>query len=111
MFNDGTPVRSLTDWSCRRQQLAALIQGYEAGTLPPRPPIVTSTFSQNGLAGNLTVTAGFPGNTTTFSSPVTFPNGTAPAEGWPLVIAYSGLSIPIPDGVSFEFILFYTFKC
>jgi len=100
LFNDGTPVRSLTDWDCRRQQLAALIQGYEAGILPPKPPIVTSTFSKSGLTGNLTVTAGFPGNTTTFSSPITFPNGTAPRAGWPLVIAYSGLSIPVPDGIA-----------
>lgn len=102
LFNDGTRVRSSTDWACRRQQLSALIQGYEAGALPPKPPVVTSTFTQSGLIGNLTVTAGFTGNTTTFSSPITFPNGTAPSAGWPLVIAYSGLSLPVPDGVSSE---------
>nr|P0CT88.1 RecName: Full=4-O-methyl-glucuronoyl methylesterase 2; AltName: Full=Glucuronoyl esterase 2; Short=GE2; Flags: Precursor [Phanerochaete chrysosporium RP-78] len=99
-FNDGSPVRSFADWDCRRQQLSALIQGYEAGTLPPRPPVVTSTFTKSGTTGNLTVTAGFPGKTITFSSPITFPTGTAPFGGWPLVIAYGGVSIPIPDGIA-----------
>ena len=102
LFNNGAKVRTLEDWACRREQIRSLIQGYEAGVLPPKPPHVSSTFTQNGLTGNLTVTAGFPQNTITFSSPITFPNGTAPRAGWPLVIAYDGLSIPVPDGVSLD---------
>jgi len=39
-------------------------------------------------------------NLATWSNAITFPNGTAPKAGWPLVIAYSGLSLPVPDGIA-----------
>lgn len=98
-FNDGSPVITTSDFSCRQKQLASLIQGYEAGFLPPKPDIVHAGFSQNGTAGTLNVTTGFRNTTISFSSPITFPSGKAPRGGWPLLVAYSGLSIPVPDGV------------
>ncbi|KAH9915502.1 esterase [Fomitopsis serialis] len=91
-FDDGTPVTTADDWACRRSQIAALVQGYEAGYLPPAPPVVTTTFSESGSTGTLP-----PGS---FSNNITYPSGTAPASEWPLVIAYDALSIPVPDGVS-----------
>lgn len=100
LFNDGSPVQTLDDWTCRRAQIGALILGYEGGFLPPKPETLTGSFSQSGNTGNLTFTASNGGTSISFSSPITFPNGTAPLGGWPLMIAYEGGSIPIPAGVS-----------
>ncbi|THG96856.1 hypothetical protein EW026_g5055 [Hermanssonia centrifuga] len=78
-FNDGTPVLTASDWTCRRAQIAALIQGYEAGTLPGPPQTLTSTFTQSGTTGTLAITAANDGPSFTFSQTITFPSGTAPA--------------------------------
>jgi len=100
LFNDGTRVRTKDDFTCRQKQMAALIQGYEAGTLPPRPQIVEPSFTRNGSTATLNVTTGFEHNTISFAQTITFPEGTAPERGWPLLIVYSGLSIPVPDGIA-----------
>ncbi|CAL1714917.1 unnamed protein product [Somion occarium] len=100
-FNNGTPVRTKADWDCRRQEIAALIQGYEAGTLPPKPPILSATFSKSGNTSTLTVTAGLATNSqTTFTPRITYPSGNPPTGGWPLIIAYEGGSIPVPAGIA-----------
>jgi hypothetical protein len=100
LFNNGTPVQTLDDWTCRRAQIAALIQGYEAGYLPPKPATLTGAFTLSGTKGNLAVTAANGGTSITFSSTITYPTGTAPSAGWPLIIAYEGGSIPIPAGIA-----------
>ncbi|KIK69580.1 carbohydrate esterase family 15 protein [Collybiopsis luxurians FD-317 M1] len=100
LFNDGTPVKTQDDWTCRRAQIAALIQGYEAGYLPPKPQTLTGSFTKSGSTGTLTFTAGNGGTSISFSSTITYPSGTAPAGGWPLMIAYEGGSIPIPAGIA-----------
>jgi hypothetical protein len=100
LFNDGSPVKTLEDWTCRRAQIGALILGYEGGFLPPKPSILTGSFSRSGNTGNLTVTASNGGPTITFSSPITYPTGTPPVDGWPMMIAYEGGSIPIPAGIA-----------
>lgn len=100
LFNDGSPVQTAEDWACRRAQISAFILGYEAGFLPPKPEKLTGSFSQSGTTGNLTFTATNGDTSISFSSPITFPNGTAPTGGWPLIIGYEGGSIPIPAGVS-----------
>ncbi|KLO13335.1 hypothetical protein SCHPADRAFT_940466 [Schizopora paradoxa] len=100
ILNDGTPVQTAADFACKQSQLAALIQGYEAGFLPPKPDIVTSTFTQSGTTGTLAITAGFSNKTISFSNTITFPSGTPPAGGWPLLVAYAGLSIPVPSGIA-----------
>ncbi|KLO19318.1 hypothetical protein SCHPADRAFT_818353 [Schizopora paradoxa] len=100
LFNDGTHVRTKEDFTCRQKQMAALIQGYEAGSLPPRPPVVEPAFTRNGSTAVLNITTGFEDNKISFAPTMTFPEGTAPERGWPLLIAYSGLSIPVPDGIA-----------
>lgn len=101
LFNDGRPVRTRSDWACRREQIHDLIQGYEAGSLPGRPPLFDVVFTKNGTLGNLTIVTGTSKEESiSFSSPINFPSGSPPAAGFPLIIAYGGLSIPIPDGVS-----------
>ncbi|OCH94837.1 hypothetical protein OBBRIDRAFT_721831 [Obba rivulosa] len=98
VFNDGTPVQTVEDWACRRAQIGALIQGYEAGTLPGKLDQLSGSFSQSGTKGTLTITAETGGKSISFASTITYPSGTVPASGWPLVIAYEGGSIPIPSG-------------
>ena len=94
-------MRTKADWTCRREQIHALVQGYEAGSLPGRPPHFGVTFSRNATIGNLTITTGMSrSKTISFSSLITFPTGDPPRAGWPLIIGYGGGSIPIPDGVS-----------
>ncbi|KAG8953858.1 hypothetical protein FRC04_001488 [Tulasnella sp. 424] len=100
LFDDGTPVKSAADWDCRRKQISALIQGYEAGTLPPKPSSVTGSFSKSGTTGTLTVNVNNGGSSVSWTNSITYPSGTAPASGWPLVIAYEGGSIPIPAGIA-----------
>ncbi|KAK7434574.1 carbohydrate-binding module 1 [Stygiomarasmius scandens] len=100
LFNDGTPVKTKEDWECRRAQIAALIQGYEAGSLPGKPSSLSGTFSQSGNTGTLSITASNGGASIKFAPKITYPSGTAPANGWPLLIALEGGSIPVPAGIA-----------
>lgn len=93
-------MQSAADWQCRSQQLLALIQGYEAGALPGKPSSLTASLSKSGTSGTLTITASNGGSSITFAPKITFPSGNPPAGGWPLLIVYEGLSIPVPAGVS-----------
>ncbi|KAI0055604.1 hypothetical protein BV25DRAFT_166255 [Artomyces pyxidatus] len=98
LFDDGLPVLTKSDWECRRAQIGALIQGYEAGVLPGKPAHVSSTF--NATSGVLSITAFNGGNNITFAQTIKYPTGKAPAGGWPLVIGYDGGSIPVPSGIA-----------
>lgn len=100
VFDDGAPVLTKTDWTCRRAQIAALVQGYEAGQLPGKPQKLSVNFTQVNTTATLAITATNAGKSITFSPTIKYPSGSAPAGGWPLVIGYSGGSIPIPSGVS-----------
>ena len=111
LFNDGRPVRTQLDWVCRRQQIHALVQGYEAGSLPGKPQYFNVVFSRNGTVGNLTVTTG-PSRegSVSFSSMISFPPGDPPRTGWPLLIGLGGGSIPIPDSVRAEKVYTYSLE-
>ncbi|THV02083.1 hypothetical protein K435DRAFT_368841 [Dendrothele bispora CBS 962.96] len=101
LFNSGAPVQSKADWDCRRAEIAALIQGYEAGSLPGKPSSMQATFSKSGNTGTLSITAGNAGKTISFAPKIAFPtSGTMPQGGWPLLIAYEGGSIPVPAGIA-----------
>jgi hypothetical protein len=99
VFNDGTPVQTKEDFTCRQQQILALIEGCEAGALPGKPQSVTASFTKSGSGGTLTITVQDNGKSISFAPTLTFPSGTPPTNGWPLAIAYEGGSIPIPAGV------------
>nr|P0CT87.1 RecName: Full=4-O-methyl-glucuronoyl methylesterase 1; AltName: Full=Glucuronoyl esterase 1; Short=GE1; Flags: Precursor [Phanerochaete chrysosporium RP-78] len=100
VFNDGSPVQSKADFTCRQQQILALIQGYEAGALPGPPQSVTASFSKSGSTGTLSITVTDNGKSISFAPTISIPSGTPPANGWPLVIAFEGGSIPIPAGIA-----------
>ncbi|KDQ11090.1 carbohydrate-binding module family 1 protein [Botryobasidium botryosum FD-172 SS1] len=100
LFPDGRRTATVNDWQCRRSQLAALIQGYEAGSIPGKPTTVTGSFTKNGNSGSLTVTASQNGKSVNWANSISYPSGTPPAGGWPLLIALGGGSIPVPAGIA-----------
>ncbi|KAL2217128.1 Glucuronoyl esterase catalytic domain from Hypocrea Jecorina [Thermoascus aurantiacus ATCC 26904] len=85
---------------CRQEQVRALFQRYELGELPPQPEVVTATFSGPGSGSNtgtLTINCAERGKQISFSVSISYPPGK---QGpYPAIIAYGGLSIPLPtDG-------------
>jgi hypothetical protein len=80
----------------RAAQLRQLFQVYELGVKPVRPPIFSSTFSNNTLS----IFAGLSQHKTiNFSVPITPANSTTHGRS-PAVIVYDGASIPIPAQVA-----------
>ncbi|KAF8066890.1 hypothetical protein FPV67DRAFT_1214294 [Lyophyllum atratum] len=84
---------SKADWDCRREEISQLFQRYELGTLPPKPSSITASYS----GGKLTINVSEAGKSISFQASVTVPSGTGP---FPAIIAYGGMSIPTPAGVS-----------
>ncbi|KAI0343761.1 hypothetical protein BDW22DRAFT_1344705 [Trametopsis cervina] len=97
-FANGTKVASAADWACRRAEILALLQAYESGTLPPKPPTFSGSFSGTTLTVNAGGVSG--GSAISFTNTIKYPSGTAPANGWPLLIALAGGSIPVPAGIA-----------
>ncbi|KAK5136464.1 hypothetical protein LTR08_003109 [Meristemomyces frigidus] len=93
-FEDGQKVKTKQQWQCRREELKSLFEEYELGTLPGPPEHLSASLN----ASNLTITAATNGATISFSVNITLPTtGKAP---FPAVIAFDGLSIPVPSNVA-----------
>lgn len=93
-FVNGQHVRTKHQWQCRRQELIELFQRYELGELPGQPNVLSSSYD----TGNLTITAGTGDASITFSVNITLPtSGTGP---FPAIIAYGGLSVPVPESIA-----------
>jgi hypothetical protein len=89
LSSQGQRIASRAEWACRRAEIAAEVQEYELGPKPPRPSLVTGAFAN----GQLTVIAGEPGRTVTFSVGVERPaSGTAGAIPALIVIGRSALT-------------------
>jgi hypothetical protein len=87
-------VRTKADWACRREQIRALFQKLEQGDKPPKPKVLTGSFSGNTLV----VTAGNGSKNITFRVPIKRPPGQGP---FPAIITMGMMaSIPIPAGVA-----------
>ncbi|KZV66234.1 carbohydrate esterase family 15 protein [Peniophora sp. CONT] len=106
-FANGSKVVTADDWACRRNEILAFIQQYESGFLPPKPPQVSGSLSGSTLSVTAGGVSGGSASSITWTSSIKFPTGTAPANGWPLLIAYDGGSIPVPSGVA---VLSYTLE-
>ena len=91
-FLNGSKVTSAAQWSCRKEEISAIIQRYELGAIPATPEVKAS-ISSNQLS--ITVTAG--GKTLTMSPTIRLPSGQGP---FPALIALGGASIPVPAGVA-----------
>lgn len=90
----GARVTTKSGWLCRQQEISALFQRYELGTLPPKPSSVTASFASN----TLTIGCSEGGKSISFTASIKYPtSGKAP---YPAIIAYGGMSIPQPAGVA-----------
>lgn len=90
----GPRVTTKSGWKCRQDEISALFQRYELGTLPPKPSSVTASFSSN----TLTINCSEGGKSISFTASITYPtSGKAP---YPAIIAVGGMSIPQPAGVA-----------
>src|SRR5579862_5789184 len=78
-FFDGARVKSLADWSARREEIKSLAQYYEYGYLKPGPYTVTGTVGAE-TANHYTLTVNVTDNTTGLSTSFNS-RLTVPAEG------------------------------
>jgi len=81
----GTRIGSRGEWQCRRAEISAQIQGYEAGQKNPKDPgAVTATVSGKTLTVNVLGKS--------FTVSITLPAGDGP---FPAIIGLDGMSIPV----------------
>lgn len=97
---DGTQVKTLEDWRCRRRELLVEVEKRILGTKAPPPALkggtVTGTISRTAY----TVNVANPDGQTTFSGTVSVPSsGTAP---YPAVIVIGGFNSLNKDVMSGE---------
>jgi len=83
---DGTPVTTKAQWTCRREEIAAMLEKYVHGEKPRKPEKVTGSFS----GGKLTVSVTDKGKTVSFAVTITKPSGTGP---FPALIGWDGGNI------------------
>jgi len=83
---DGTKVTTKAQWTCRREEIAAMLEKYVHGEKPRKPEKVTGSFA----GGKLTVTVTDKGKTVSFSVTITKPSGTGP---FPAIIGWDGGNI------------------
>ncbi|MCK3684693.1 dockerin-like protein [Maribellus sp. YY47] len=81
-----------SDWSRRRNEIAAEIQHYEIGLKPERPNDITATYINDTLIVNITVN----GKTLTLTSAVILPEGEGP---FPAVIGVGRGSGSLPSDI------------
>ncbi len=84
-FLDGTRVSSPSAWPARREELAAYLQHYEYGHLPPAPTSVSAARS----GSTLTITVAANGRQASFSATLRLPSGSGP---FPAIIMLNPLA-------------------
>ncbi|KAG6809838.1 hypothetical protein H0H92_014530 [Tricholoma furcatifolium] len=102
-FADGTPVINLEDWDCRRSEISTLLQVDELGVNPAAPPIINVSLSPAspslGSTADLSITCALNASQSiTFTPTITYP--TSGSSPFPAIIAFDGLSIPVPSGIA-----------
>ncbi|RXW14927.1 hypothetical protein EST38_g10921 [Candolleomyces aberdarensis] len=97
-FFNKRPVRTKADWACRRAELAELIQRFQVGYLPSKPPTsVAGELLENGVF-NVTVTEGE--KSITYPVQIRLPAEAEDDGPFPAIISLAGLNIPTPPGVA-----------
>src|SRR5215469_7040554 len=81
---NGTRISSVSDWTCRREEILQLQEKYIYGAKPPKPASVSGTVTRTGITVNVTDQ----GKSSSFSATVTLPSGNGP---FPAVILYGGI--------------------
>lgn len=83
---DGTPVTTLAQWKCRREEVAAMLEKYVHGEKPRNPEKVTGSLSGNTFTVNVTDK----GKTVKFDVTISKPSGAGP---FPAIIGWDGGNI------------------
>jgi hypothetical protein len=84
---NGTRISSVSDWTCRREEILQLAEKYIYGPKPPKPASVTGTVSST----NITVNVSSNGKSASWSAGVQLPStGSGP---FPAVIVYAGTGV------------------
>jgi hypothetical protein len=85
---DSTRITTKAAWACRRAEISAQVQQYELGPKPAAPSLVSGQFAD----GTLTITAGEPAQTVSFTVPIARPAGAADGP-IPAIIEIGGNSL------------------
>lgn len=84
---NGKRISSVSDWTCRREEILQLAEKYVYGQKGGKPASVSGTVS----GGNVTVNVSDNGHSVSFSAGVTLPSsGSGP---FPAVIVYGGTGV------------------
>jgi hypothetical protein len=84
---NGTRISSVSDWTCRREEILQLAEKYIYGAKPAKPASVTGTVSST----NITVNVSNNGKSASWSAGVQLPStGSGP---FPAVIVYGGSGV------------------
>jgi len=84
-MNDGTAVTTAEQWTARRAEIKTIMQNESYGQWHSGET-VTYTVSGNKLTVNVSN-----GKTVSFDATVERPSGTAPTDGWPVILAFGAL--------------------
>jgi hypothetical protein len=87
---DGTQVKTMADWRCRRRELVVEVEKRILGEKAPPPHLIGGSVSGSVSTSNYTVEVKTPGGTTSFSGTVKVPSsGSAP---YPAVVVVGGFN-------------------
>jgi endo-1,4-beta-xylanase len=94
-FFNGKRVKTLAEWSRRREEIKALMEYYEFGRKPPKPAVIAiAAADANAQARNITVGMTANGRNATFATRLSLPT---PAQA-----AASGKAAPFPVIVALD---------
>jgi endo-1,4-beta-xylanase len=94
-FFNGRRVKNPQDWNRRREELKNLMQYYEYGFKPAKPPVFSATSITNGQSRNITILMSDGGRNASFAPRLTLPTAGQAAA--------AGKSAPFPVIVSLDF--------
>jgi endo-1,4-beta-xylanase len=94
-FFDGQRVKTPQDWQRRRAEIRTLMQYYEYGFKPAKPPVFSATSATSGQSHNITISMADNGRSASFAPRLTLPTAEQAAA--------SGKSAPFPVIVSLDF--------
>ena len=84
--SSGTAVTTKAQWTCRREELGAMLEHYELGEKPRKPEQVSGSIS----GSTLTVTVKDKGKSIQFTATIHKPSGSGP---FPAVIGYGRVNL------------------
>ena len=95
LFADGTTrMTSRSEWRCRRAEIKAILEQYDAGIKPGKPDSVEASLSGNTI--DITCTEG--GNSLSMSGSISYAGGT-PSSPVPAIIGVTGSGHSLPRDV------------